>query len=99
MAWDGSRRAQQLPKDWKQRREAVKARAGGICEATLNTGARCTAPGTDCDHIQRGNNHNYNNLQWLCAWHHNRKTQGEASQFRRRGGSPWHPRDKHPARR
>lgn len=71
--WDTGR-TQQLPPNWKQIRQAVAERAGWRCQAIDDSGQRCTNRGTDCDHIEPGNNHNLNNLQWLCHWHHARKT-------------------------
>ena len=67
-----------LPADWPQRRARTQARAGDRCEALLHDGSRCTARGTDCDHIKHGDDHDEANLQWLCPWHHKRKTQLEA---------------------
>lgn len=90
--WQGSTRASRLPSDWKQLRERTKARAGGICEwVDPTTGQRCTMPGSECDHIERGDDHRDENLQWLCAHHHGRKTQQEAAQAR------WRYREKRPA--
>lgn len=78
MSWDNSDRRSRLPADWAERRDAVKRRADGRCEAMLHDGSRCDAVGTDCDHRQRGDNHSLENLQWLCPWHHKRKTRSEA---------------------
>lgn len=78
MTWATSDRAARLPRDWAERREWVRARAGGRCEAVLRDGSRCGALGTDCDHVTRGDDHRVENLQWLCAWHHKRKTSREA---------------------
>ena len=78
MAWATSDRRERLPRDWAQRRKTVEARACGQCEAIMHDGTRCTAKGTDCDHIQHGDNHDYTNLQWLCGWHHRMKTSLEA---------------------
>lgn len=78
MAWRGDR-ARRLPRDWDRRREFVRARAGGRCEAVLRDGSRCEAAGTECDHVVHGDDHACTNLQWLCSWHHRRKTQAEAA--------------------
>lgn len=80
VSWDGSDRRSRLPADWTERRNAVKLRAGGRCEALLHDGSRCDAIGTDCDHLRRGDDHDLSNLQWLCQWHHKRKTRIEALQ-------------------
>lgn len=79
MAWSSSDRASRLPPDWDERRAFVRARASGRCEAMLHDGTRCPAAGTDCDHIEPGDDHRAVNLQWLCSWHHKRKTQQEAA--------------------
>ena len=79
MAWETSDRVRRLPSDWAQRRAFVRARAGGVCEALLHDGSRCDAIGSECDHIEPGDNHACSNLQWLCSWHHKRKTQAEAA--------------------
>lgn len=81
MGWEASDRRDHLPTDWRERRAQVLARAGGRCEAVLHdTGTRCPSPATDCDHVQRGDNHALENLQALCSWHHKRKTRLEAIQ-------------------
>lgn len=80
MTWSTSDRALRLPSDWQDRRRFVAQRAGFQCEALLNDGTRCEAPGAECDHIERGDNHAVNNLRWLCSWHHKRKTQREATE-------------------
>lgn len=76
MAWEGSNRRAELPADWPARREACKQRAGGRCEWVRSSGRRCTSPGTDADH--RTSRDNHDDLQWLCRFHHNMKTQAEA---------------------
>jgi len=80
--WSGARRLR-LPADWEERRATVRDRAGGRCQATMRDGTRCVEPGTDCDHIVRGDNHDLANLQWLCSWHHNKKTAQEALEARK----------------
>ena len=77
MAWSSSDRASRLPPDWDERRAFVRARAGGRCEALLHDGTRCPAAGTECDHVEPGDDHRATNLQ--CSWHHKRKTQREAA--------------------
>lgn len=66
-----------LPRDWKARRRVVRDRAGGQCEA-IDNGVRCTAVGTDCDHINDNLDHSPSNLRWLCRTHHNMHTQKQA---------------------
>jgi 5-methylcytosine-specific restriction protein A len=43
---------------------------------------RCAEPGTDVDHVQRGQDHSLSNLQSLCVYHHRKKTAQEASAAR-----------------
>jgi len=93
MPWEGSNRRSRLPKDWEQKRQQVKARSGGICEAKLQDGSRCPDQGTDCDHVVRGDNHEINNLQWLCRWHHRKKTAMEGNK------RMFHITEKHPTER
>ena len=81
--WASSDRASRLPADWQARRKTVAARAGGRCQAIMSDGSRCRWPGSECDHIARGDNHDLSNLQWLCHWHHAQKTRREAVQARR----------------
>ena len=81
--WASSDRRDRLPADWRARRQKVAARAGGRCQAVLSDGTRCRWPGSECDHIVRGDNHDLSNLQWLCHWHHAQKTRREAVQARR----------------
>lgn len=99
--WDGSTRGRRLPPTWPQIRGAVITRAGGRCEATQPTGQRCDNPGTDVDHITRGDNHSLNNLQLLCPHHHNRKSSREGNEARwstyRRVST--HPNETHPGLR
>lgn len=78
VSWRSSDRAARLPRDWEERRAIVRARADGRCEALLRDGSRCPAVGSECDHVARGDDHGTDNLQWLCSWHHKRKTQVEA---------------------
>lgn len=41
---------------------------------------RCSAVGTDCDHVIRGDDHSLTNLEWLCARHHSIKTAAEGAE-------------------
>lgn len=99
--WSDSTRKERLPDDWEQRRATVRDRAGGRCQATMRDGTRCTEPGTDCDHIVRGDNHALSNLQWICRWHHNKKTAREARDARSFTRVPpaRKPREQHPGLR
>ena len=77
VAWQSSDRSSRLPDDWQLRRAFVAQRAGGQCEGVMGDGTRCVEPGRECDHIERGDDHDVSNLQWL-SWHHKRKTQQES---------------------
>nr|WP_030286713.1 HNH endonuclease signature motif containing protein [Streptomyces catenulae] len=97
MAWSDSNRRSRLPADWAVRRLSVLKRDGFQCAAVLrDTGARCTAPATDVDHVVPGDDHDPANLQSLCRWHHARKSSAEGAAARRRPVSRrrpvgWHP--------
>lgn len=84
--WRGSDRRDELPEDWEWRREQVRIRAGGRCERIIHPRRggffRCTAPGTDCDHIRRGGEHDFWNLEWLCTRHHSAKSSQEGNDAR-----------------
>lgn len=75
MAWERSDRRARLPSNWEALREVVKRLAGGLCQ-------RCGAPGNQCDHIIRGDDHRLENLMWLCVDCHRAKTQREANEAR-----------------
>lgn len=95
--WKDSLRRERLPPDWYRLRGHVKKRAGGVCEAPLSNGSRCTAPGTDCDHIIAGDNHDPSNLQWLCKAHHKIKTAAEANAAKAPALTSKHPGERHPS--
>ncbi|MGH2670099.1 MAG: HNH endonuclease [bacterium] len=96
MAWERSTRRQRLPDNWDEIRTPVRNRAAGQCEA-VDDGIRCPAPGVECDHIIPGDDHRPENLQWLCGWHHGRKSGSEggrasaAARRNRRRKPPRHP--------
>ena len=84
MTWDTSDRAERLPDNWQALRTIVLSRAAGRCEARQRNGQRCRDRATDVDHIDPGDNHQLDNLQALCAWHHARKSSAEGNAARRR---------------
>lgn len=60
--FSGGVRAQELPKDWNQRRVYVLKRDKNVCYV-------CGGKGADgVDHVERGNDHSFDNLK---AIHHN----------------------------
>jgi len=78
--WDSSRRPDNPP-HWHLLRAQVINKAGGICQDESG----CTHKGSDVDHIVNlaaGGNHDLDNLQLLCKWHHKNKTSQEAAQAR-----------------
>lgn len=77
MAWDTSRRRDQLPPNWQDLRRQTRTRADGICEHTDN-GVRCTSLGTDCHHTGRNDDHRLEALQWLCRPHHDIETRRQS---------------------
>lgn len=105
--WSDSRRRQQLPDDWEERRKQVAQRAGWRCEAMSQItddrriyarGIQCWREGTDCDHIDGRFDHDLSNLQWLCALHHQVKTNRESLEARRRLGPKKRPPEPHPGK-
>lgn len=90
--WEKSKaqgwKGRDLPSDWAKRREIVKHRAGGQCEARLpRSGNRCPRRGEECDHIIpgfEGGTDDLENLQWLCSHHHRQKTSQEGLRGRAR---------------
>lgn len=98
MAWSTSDRRHRLPSDWPDLKARVKARARGRCEADRHD-PRCDGTGHDADHIQPGDDHTLENLQWLNTHCHRAKTAREsaarntaAAQLRKR------PAESHPGR-
>ena len=78
MPWEGKR---QLPPNWKTLRRQCRDKAGGRCEAIDREGQRCNLQGNEAHHPDPLD---HGNLIWLCAWHHNRETQRQAQEAKRR---------------
>jgi 5-methylcytosine-specific restriction protein A len=95
--WDSSDRSTRLPADWPARRSKVIERAAGVCEQTLPSGKRCGRKGVEVDHKVAGDNHALWNLQFLCKFHHDLKTQGEARAARQRYKPKRRPDEGHPS--
>lgn len=83
MPWDTSDRRSRLPSDWQSLRIRVLRRDAYKCQAKDSLGVMCAAPANQCDHIEAGDNHDMDNLQALCQWHHARKSSGEGAAARR----------------
>ncbi|GHJ59146.1 hypothetical protein NOK12_16640 [Nocardioides sp. OK12] len=75
--WTSSNRRAELPRDWEQRRQAVKRRASGKCEAEQHV-SNCDGIGRECDHHADPHDHTLDNLRWLSTPCHAAKTQREA---------------------
>lgn len=83
-----SGRRDRLPADWDERRDAVRVRAHGRCQARTHH-PECTGMGSECDHIHAGDDHSLTNLQWLSKPCHKAKTAAESrdrNRARARGG-------------
>lgn len=92
--WADSTRRSRLPSDWSQRRQTVKERANGRCQAESHA-PQCDGIGNECDHRDGTDDHNIDNLQWLSTPCHAAKTQREAQ-----AGKPKRTRtpEQHPGR-
>jgi 5-methylcytosine-specific restriction endonuclease McrA len=72
-----------LPPDWTKR-AAKQLRREPRCEFTED-GVRCIETATDVDHVVprfEGGTDDQSNLQSLCSYHHDRKTQEESARAR-----------------
>ena len=83
MGWETSNRKAELPADWSLRRMRVLRRDSYKCQARDSLGVLCGFPANQCDHIEPGPNHDEDNLQALCQWHHDRKSSREGAAARR----------------
>jgi hypothetical protein len=80
--WKSSTRRDRLPADWPKLRAMTFARDGAACTWVVD-GERCWAPATDCDHVNRGDDHSLANLTSLCSRHHAEKSAQEGVQARK----------------
>lgn len=97
MAWDTSNRKAELPYDWAARRIRVLRRDGYKCQALDSQGIMCGHAANQVDHKERGNNHDEDNLQSLCRWHHARKSSQEGAEARRPRAKQAREQEPHPA--
>lgn len=97
MAWENSNRRHELPHDWQTRRVRVLRRDSYKCQARDSSGIKCGHPANQVDHIERGNNHDEDNLQALCRWHHARKSAAEGAEARRPRPRQAREPERHPA--
>lgn len=82
-----------LPDDWKKIRLEILRRDNYKCQV-VRMGKACPIPATEVDHIVRGENHDYANLQSICRLCHGRKTQlegVEAKELRTKRPKQVHP--------
>jgi 5-methylcytosine-specific restriction enzyme A len=96
MSWNTSNRRSRLPADWfTVIRPHILAR-DPICKLRYHG---CTGKSTQVDHIRRGDDHSYTNLQGVCAHCHAIKSAREGRQAqltrsqRRKRPQERHPRD------
>ncbi|WP_432034593.1 HNH endonuclease, partial [Streptomyces antibioticus] len=69
----GAWRTAPRPRGWKALRAQVLERDGHQC-TWIEDGQRCTAQGTDADHIADPQDHTPANLRTLCAYHHRKRS-------------------------
>jgi hypothetical protein len=93
MAWSSSNRRERLPANWDQLVAKVQARANGKCEAKVHAPG-CDETGSECDHIEQGDDHSLTNLQWLSTACHARKTRLDNGLPKRLAMAP----ERHPGR-
>ncbi|SFD14156.1 HNH endonuclease [Streptomyces aidingensis] len=90
-----SRRTHPRPQGWKTLRQEILNRDQHRC-TWIDDGQRCTARGTDVDHIGNPNDHTPDNLRTLCGPHHRRRTALQARAARGETPPRKRPRDPHP---
>lgn len=94
MSWSTSDRRTRLPSNWPALVAQVERRAKGLCEAKGQHAQGCTGKGSECDHIEQGDDHSLTNLQWLSAPCHARKTRLDNGASK----TPTLPVERHPGR-
>jgi len=79
--WQNSDRKDTLPPDWDKIRLRILERDGWRCVWKLPSGARCSNPATDVDHMGKPWDHRPERLRSLCSPHHDKRTsiQGNAA--------------------
>jgi 5-methylcytosine-specific restriction endonuclease McrA len=97
--WIGSTRKETLPPDWDKIRRGVLRRDAYRCQhIRYDTERKCGRTARDVDHIEGRLDHRPENLQSLCGWHHDEKTNhdagvasGEARRKKAEGSKKKHP--------
>jgi len=94
MSWDTSNRRSRLPADWFTRIRPHILKRDPRCKLRY---PGCTGVSTQVDHIQRGDDHSYANLQGVCAKCHATKSarEGRNAQLSRRQ-KRLRPQERHP---
>jgi len=84
--WESSDRKAELPPDWDAIRKRVGDRDGWRCQWPRDDrrSGICGQPARDCDHREDPHDHRDVALWMLCRWHHNRKTQDESTEGKRK---------------
>lgn len=91
--WRGSNRRSRLPAEWPAIRALILERDGHRCRHIIPGYGRCPHPATDVDHVDRGDDHEPENLRAVCAGHHKIKSaqEGRAAQKRATPRAERHP--------
>jgi 5-methylcytosine-specific restriction endonuclease McrA len=96
MSWNTSNRRERLPRDWFTRIRPHILKRDPYCKLRYRM---CQGVSTQVDHIERGDDHSYTNLQGVCSSCHAIKSaregrQAQLTRRQRRLRSPEeHPRD------
>ena len=91
VVWSSSRRRERFNPDWQRTRRIILKRDGYRCQWPVKDDSGnvrlCGAPANEVDHKRRDGVHDDDspdNLWALCHWHHQRKTERESAEARRR---------------
>lgn len=94
MPWNSSNRATRLPSDWFTRIRPHILKRDPRCKLRY---PGCTGVSTQVDHIQRGDDHTFQNLQGVCAGCHAKKSSREGHDAKRsRRARRLRPQERHP---
>jgi 5-methylcytosine-specific restriction protein A len=66
------------------------------CQSLDSTGVPCGEYANQVDHVIRGDDHELENLQSLCRWHHARKSSAEGHAARQPRPSRLRESERHP---
>lgn len=82
MTWSSSNRKERLPSDWESKTVPyILRRDKYTCKAQEDG---CQIQATEVDHIVRGDDHRYENLQAICERCHAKKSSREGNQAKAR---------------